>query len=62
LYGGLKPTRKDKAVMVVGHENGKSMTYNIRTKTEEQAEELLKALEREIEFVKAKQPDAEVDD
>jgi nucleoporin NUP2 len=62
LYGGLKPTRKDKAVMVVGHENGNSMTYNIRTKTEEQAEELLKALEREIEFVKAKQPDAEVDD
>ncbi|KAE9411205.1 hypothetical protein BT96DRAFT_2265 [Gymnopus androsaceus JB14] len=56
IYNGLKPTLNKKAVMFVGHEgNGSSQTYNVRTKTEEQASELKNALEREITFVKAKE-------
>ncbi|KAF5389401.1 hypothetical protein D9757_004262 [Collybiopsis confluens] len=55
IYNGLKPTQNKKALMFVGHENGVSQTYNVRTKTEEQATELKNVLEREIAFVKAKQ-------
>lgn len=56
IYNGLKPTLNKKAVMFVGHEGGgSSQTYNVRTKTEEQASELKNVLEREIAFVKAKE-------
>ncbi|KAJ3749012.1 hypothetical protein DFH05DRAFT_1389340 [Lentinula detonsa] len=55
LYTGLKPTINKKALMFVGHEDGVSQTYNLRTKTEDQALELKQVLDREIAFVKAKQ-------
>ncbi|KAJ4468116.1 hypothetical protein J3R30DRAFT_1674957 [Lentinula aciculospora] len=55
LYTGLKPTVNKKTLMFIGHEGGASQTYNIRTKTEDQASELKKVLDREIAFVKAKQ-------
>ncbi|KIK67144.1 hypothetical protein GYMLUDRAFT_238477 [Collybiopsis luxurians FD-317 M1] len=55
IYHGLKPTQNKKALMFVGHEDGVSQTYNVRTKTEEQATELKSILDREIAFVKAKQ-------
>ncbi|KAJ3827303.1 hypothetical protein EV361DRAFT_909383 [Lentinula raphanica] len=57
LYTGLKPTVNKKALMFVGHEGGVSQTYNLRTKTEDQAVELKTVLDREIAFVKAKQQD-----
>lgn len=43
-------------VSFVGHENGAQATYRVRTKTEEQAKDLKSALDREIEFVRAKSP------
>ena len=44
----------DKVVSFIGHEDGQSTPYRIRTKTAEQANALKAALDREIEFVKAK--------
>ncbi|KAG2015691.1 ran/spi1 binding protein [Coprinopsis cinerea AmutBmut pab1-1] len=56
LYSGLKPSQAKKAVTFVGHDtNGVAQTYTVRVATEEQAVELKAALEREIEFVKAKE-------
>ncbi|KAJ3891075.1 hypothetical protein GG344DRAFT_77278 [Lentinula edodes] len=55
IYKGLQPTVNKKALMFVGHEGGASQTYNLRTKTEDQALELKEVLDREIAFVKAKQ-------
>lgn len=40
--------------MFVGHDQGASVTYNVRLQTEEQAKELKDVLDREIAFVKAK--------
>lgn len=54
LYPGLQPTLAKKTVRFIGHEDGVPQTYNVRTKTEDQARELKEALDREIAFVKAK--------
>lgn len=43
-------------VSFIGHENGAQATYRIRTKTEEQANDLKSALNREIEFIRSKSP------
>ena len=42
------------AVSFVGHDQGDSKTYNLKFKSEGEAQEMLAALNREIEFVKAK--------
>ena len=39
----------------MGHSDGLSQTYCVRLSSEEQASELKAALDREIEFVKAKE-------
>lgn len=44
----------DKVVSFIGHDEGHSTPYRIRCKTAAQANELKAALNREIEFVKAK--------
>ncbi|KAL1700972.1 hypothetical protein EV121DRAFT_263536 [Schizophyllum commune] len=55
LYGGLNPKANNKlAVSFVGHDQGDSKTYNLKFKSEGEAQEMLAALNREIEFVKAK--------
>ena len=47
-------TASGKYVTFVGHEEGSSTTYRLRVKSEEQANELKRAVDREIEFVKGK--------
>ncbi|KAF9501936.1 hypothetical protein BDN71DRAFT_1500936 [Pleurotus eryngii] len=54
LYTGLKPSLTKRTIMFVGHDQGASVTYNVRLQTEEQAKELKEVLDREIAFVKAK--------
>lgn len=44
-------------VSFMGHDDGNSVPYKIRVKTEAIAGELKAALDREIEFVKAKSSD-----
>ena len=41
-------------VSFMGHDEGNPVPFNIRVKTSDQAEDLRKALDREIEFVKSK--------
>jgi nucleoporin NUP2 len=48
----LKDGKKE--VTFTGHREGEGVTFMVRVKTREMAEELKGALEREIEFVKAK--------
>ncbi|TRM69486.1 hypothetical protein BD626DRAFT_12950 [Schizophyllum amplum] len=56
LYGGLTPKVNNKlAVSFVGHDDGHSKTYNLKFKSEDEAQEMMAALNREIEFVKAKE-------
>ncbi|KAI0661280.1 hypothetical protein C8Q70DRAFT_932300 [Cubamyces menziesii] len=54
LYSGMNASVSDKVVSFIGHEDGQSTPYRIRTKTAEQANALKAALDREIEFVRAK--------
>jgi nucleoporin NUP2 len=56
VYPQLEPGLKDgkKEVTFTGHREGEGVTFMVRVKTREMAEELKGALEREIEFVKAK--------
>ncbi|KAH9485568.1 hypothetical protein JR316_0002478 [Psilocybe cubensis] len=56
LYSGLKPTQTKNSVTFMGHDAGTSQTYSVRMPTETDAQELKGALEREIAFVKAKEP------
>lgn len=50
----MSPSVQKNVVSFIGHDEGTSAAYRIRTKTEEQANALKKALDREIEFVQAK--------
>ncbi|OJT05789.1 Nucleoporin NUP152 [Trametes pubescens] len=54
LYSGMNASVADKVVSFIGHDEGHSTPYRIRCKTAAQANELKAALNREIEFVKAK--------
>ena len=54
IYPGMNTTASGKVVTFVGHEEGTSTTYRLRVKSEEQANELKRAVDREIEFVKGK--------
>ncbi|KAH9935648.1 uncharacterized protein B0H18DRAFT_419506 [Fomitopsis serialis] len=56
IYSGMNAKADKNVVSFVGHESGAQATYRIRTKTEEQANDLKSALDREIEFVRAKSP------
>ncbi|KAJ8514404.1 hypothetical protein ONZ45_g8061 [Pleurotus djamor] len=54
IYASLKPSITKRAIMFVGHDDGASVTYNVRLQSEDQAKELKDILDREIAFVKAK--------
>ncbi|KAI0645952.1 hypothetical protein C8Q79DRAFT_927042 [Trametes meyenii] len=54
LHSGMNTAVSDKVVSFMGHDNGQSTPYRIRTKTADQANQLKEVLDREIEFVKAK--------
>lgn len=56
IYSGMNAKAEKNVVSFIGHENGSQATYRIRTKTEEQANDLKSALDREIEFVRSKSP------
>ena len=58
IHSGMNATMSDKFVSFIGHEEGAAMPYRIRMKTPVQARELKDALDREIEFVKSKSPEA----
>jgi len=55
IYASLKPSIAKKALTFIGHDAGVSQTYCVRFADEAQAIDLKVALEREIEFVKAKE-------
>jgi len=48
IHGNLKPSLAKNAVSFVGYETSTPTSFSIRTKTAEQAEDLKRALEREI--------------
>lgn len=50
----MAPSIQKNIVSFMGHENGTNLPYKIRVKTEEQAVELKKTLDDEVEAVKAK--------
>ncbi|CCM01931.1 uncharacterized protein FIBRA_04004 [Fibroporia radiculosa] len=54
IYSGMNATVSKNTVSFIGHNEGTSTPYRIRTKTEEQANALKSALDREIEFVRGK--------
>ncbi|EKM54227.1 uncharacterized protein PHACADRAFT_196658 [Phanerochaete carnosa HHB-10118-sp] len=54
VYKGMNPTVAKNVVSFIGHDDEKSVPFKLRVKTNEQADDLKKALDREIEFVKAK--------
>lgn len=54
VYKGMNPTVAKNVVSFMGHDEGNSVPFKLRVKTNEQADDLKKALDREIEFVKAK--------
>lgn len=56
IYSGMNAKAEKTIVSFIGHENGAQATYRIRTKTEEQANDLKSALNREIEFIRSKSP------
>ncbi|GLB37661.1 hypothetical protein LshimejAT787_0407120 [Lyophyllum shimeji] len=58
LYPGLKATQNKKALTFIGHdEAGASQTYTLRLGSEEQANLLKEAFEREVALVKSKSED-----
>lgn len=54
LYHGMNVTVAKNVVSFIGHTEGTSTPYRIKTKTEEQAKDLKSALDHEIEFVHSK--------
>lgn len=57
IYKAMDPSVAKNVVSFMGHDDGTSVPYKIRVKTEAMAGELKAALDREIEFVKAKSSD-----
>ena len=53
----MNPTVAKNVVSFMGHDEGSSVPFKLRVKTAEQADDLKQALDREIEFVKAKSSD-----
>ncbi|OBZ71055.1 hypothetical protein A0H81_09037 [Grifola frondosa] len=51
VHAGMNTSLSEKVVSFMGHEEGRSTPYMIRTKTTDQASALKQALDREIEFV-----------
>ncbi|KAJ7593901.1 hypothetical protein C8J56DRAFT_777591, partial [Mycena floridula] len=56
-HEALDPKPSGTTVRFMGHEDGGPQLYNVRAKTADQAQALKEALDREIEFVKAKSDD-----
>ncbi|KAF7793882.1 hypothetical protein EIP86_005004 [Pleurotus ostreatoroseus] len=54
IYKTMAPSVSKNTISFVGHEEGEAVSYRLRVKTNDLAEELKKALDREIEFVKGK--------
>ncbi|KAJ3558016.1 hypothetical protein NM688_g1152 [Phlebia brevispora] len=57
IYKSMDPSVSKNTVSFIGHEEGVTVPYRLRVKTATQADDLKKALDREIEFVKAKSSD-----
>jgi nucleoporin NUP2 len=53
IYAELNPTLTSKFMSFVGHEDGSPVMFKLRLKSEEDAQELKKAMDREITSVKA---------
>ena len=56
IHVGMSPSLASNVVSFMGHDGGQSTPYRLRVKTNDQADALKKALDREIEFVRAKTP------
>lgn len=54
IYSTMNPTLSGKYVTFIGHEEGAPTTFRLKAKSEDQAHQLKRAVDREIEFVKAK--------
>jgi nucleoporin NUP2 len=55
IYAGLNPSLATKFITLIGHdEEGTSATYRLRTQSDQHAQDLKDALNREIAFVKGK--------
>ncbi|KAI0339767.1 hypothetical protein BDW22DRAFT_1379748 [Trametopsis cervina] len=54
VHAGLNPSAAKNIVSLMGHEDGASVPYKLRVKTNDLAEEVKKTLDREVEKVKAK--------
>jgi len=53
IYAELNPTQTNKFVSFIGHEDGSTIMFKLRLKSEGDALELKKAMDREISSVKA---------
>ena len=53
----MDATVSKNTVSFIGHEEGETVPYRLKVKTNDQADALKKAIDREIEFVKAKASD-----
>ena len=53
----MDPKVAKNVVSFIGHDEGAPVPFRLRVKTNEQADSLKAALDREIEFVKAKSSD-----
>ena len=54
IYKGMAPSVSKNTLSFVGHEAGEAVSYRLRVKTNELAEGLKAALDREIAFVTSK--------
>ncbi|KAI0696692.1 hypothetical protein BC835DRAFT_1305493 [Cytidiella melzeri] len=54
IHAGMNPSAAKNVVSFMGHENGVSLPYKIRVKTNEQADELRRTLDEEVAKVKTK--------
>ncbi len=59
VYKDMSPSVSKNTVAFVGREGGAPASYRLRVKTAEHANDLKKAIDKEIEFVKAKASDAQ---
>ncbi|KAI0093111.1 hypothetical protein BDY19DRAFT_902911 [Irpex rosettiformis] len=54
VHAGMNPSTSKSIVSLMGHENGAPLPYKLRVKTADQADELQRILQEEVENVKAK--------
>ena len=54
VHGGMNPSISKNVVSFMGHEDGASIPFKIRVKTADQAEQLKRYLDQEVEKARAK--------